>query len=140
MIRYCFDTDVVSTMLKPHPPLSLVRRVAGIPPGEQCTTSITVGELLYGAARLDRERLVEKVRTIIDYAQQVLPFDRAAAEIYGALRAQLEAKGRRLAEPDLRIAAIALRHDLTLVTGNVRHFARVPNLRVENWLEVPAGS
>ena len=139
-MRYCFDTDVVSTMLKPYPPLSLVRRVAGVPPGEQCTTSITAGELLYGAARLDQDRLVEKVRMIIDYAQTVLPFDQAAAEIYGPLRARLEAEGRRLAEPDLRIAAIVLLHDLTLVTGNVRHFARVPDLRVENWLEVPAGS
>ena len=139
MIRYCFDTDVVSAMLKAQPPLSLVRRVAGVPPGEQCTTSITVGELLYGAARLDRDRLVQRVRTIIDYAQIVLPFDQAAAEIYGPLRACLEAEGRRLAEPDLRIAAIALLHDLTLVTGNVRHFARVPDLRVENWLEIPAG-
>jgi tRNA(fMet)-specific endonuclease VapC len=35
---------------------------------------------------------------------------------------------------DLRIAAVALAQDLILVTGNVRHFQRVPNLRVENWL------
>jgi tRNA(fMet)-specific endonuclease VapC len=126
-------------MLKPQPPLSLVRRIAAVPPGEQGTTAITVGELLYGAARLDRDRLVAKVRAIIEYAQYILPFDHAAAEIYGPLRARLEAEGRGLAEADLRIAAIALHHDLTLVTGNIRHFARVPDLRVENWLEVPAG-
>jgi tRNA(fMet)-specific endonuclease VapC len=70
----------------------------------------------------------------VDGAIDVIPFDAAAAERYGALRAQLEAAGQRLAEADLRIAAIALAHDLTLVTGNVRHFARVPELRVENWL------
>ena len=33
------------------------------------------------------------------------------------------------------IASIALRHNMTLVTGNTRHFSRVPGLRVENWLE-----
>ncbi len=36
---------------------------------------------------------------------------------------------------DLLIASIALRHDLPLITGNTRHFSRVPGLRVENWLE-----
>ncbi len=42
--------------------------------------------------------------------------------------------GQRVAEPDLRVAAIALARDATLVTGNVRHFERVPGLRIENWL------
>ena len=46
----------------------------------------------------------------------------------------LEAVGRPLEDADLQIAAICLAHDLTLVTGNVRHFERVPGLRVENWL------
>ncbi len=54
--------------------------------------------------------------------------------MYGQLRAELESTGERVAEPDLRIAAIVLARDATLVTGNVRHFARIPELRVENWL------
>ena len=45
-----------------------------------------------------------------------------------------ERAGLRLADPDLRIAAIVTAHDATLVTGNVRHFAGVPGLAVENWL------
>jgi tRNA(fMet)-specific endonuclease VapC len=56
-------------------------------------------------------------------------------EHYGPLRARLEQAGRRIDEPDLPIASIALSHDLTVVTGNTRHFARVPGLRVENWLK-----
>ena len=64
----------------------------------------------------------------------VLPFDPRAAEAYGRLRAELEREGRRLGEPDLRIASIALSRGVTLVTGNVRHFARVPGLVVEDWL------
>jgi tRNA(fMet)-specific endonuclease VapC len=63
----------------------------------------------------------------------ILPFDAAAAELYADRRAQLIATP--LADADLRIAAIALTHDLTVVTANVRHFARCPGLRVENWLE-----
>jgi tRNA(fMet)-specific endonuclease VapC len=45
-----------------------------------------------------------------------------------------EREGRRLDEPNLRIASIALSRGLTVVTGNVRHFSLVPGLKVENWL------
>ena len=65
---------------------------------------------------------------------QILPFDCASGEIYGSLRADLERSGTPLAEPDLRIAAIALTNNLTVVTGNVRHFSRVRELRVESWI------
>jgi len=131
---YCFDTDVLSAVLKRDPSLSLIRRLARVPPEQQFTTAINLGELLYGAARSGNPRLVERIRDLVPLAQRVLPFDQAAAEVYGPLRAQLEAEGRRLGEPDLRIASIAISRTLILVTGNVRHFARIPGLRVENWL------
>ncbi|MSO94357.1 MAG: type II toxin-antitoxin system VapC family toxin [Thermoleophilia bacterium] len=60
----------------------------------------------------------------------------AAGEIvYGGLGADLERAGKRLDDPDLRIAVIARSRKLTLVTGNVHHFEHVPGLRIENWLE-----
>jgi tRNA(fMet)-specific endonuclease VapC len=105
-----------------------------VPGDQQFTTAITAGELLYGAAKRGSPALAERVRAVISSAVAILPFDMAAAEIYGPLRARLENEGRRLAEPDLRIAAIVLAAGLTLVTGNVRHFIRVPGLHVENWL------
>lgn len=115
--------------------MQLVRRLARTPVEEQCTTAITLGEILYGAARVGRPGLVEQLRALVTGAQTVIPFDERAAEAYGPLRADLERNGQRLDDPDLRIAAIALSRDLTLVTGNVRHFERVPGLRIENWLE-----
>lgn len=132
---YCFDTDVVSALIRRQPPLRLVRRLAATPIAEQCTTAITVGELLFGVEKRENPRLAEVVREYVAGSVQVLPFDRRAAERYAPLRALLEREGRRLGEPDLRIASIALARDLTLVTGNVRHFERVPDLRVENWLD-----
>lgn len=131
---YCFDTDVLSATMRREPLLPLVRRLAQVPPPEQFTTAVTLGELLYGAAKRDSDRLRSRVRELVRGALTVLPFDERAAEVYGSLRAQLEAEGRRLDEPDMRIASIALSRDLTLVTGNVRHFDRVPGLTVENWL------
>jgi tRNA(fMet)-specific endonuclease VapC len=131
---YCFDTDVLSATIRPDPDLPLIRRLTQIPPSEQFTTAITMGELLYGASRRDSERLRRQIHGLIHGALTVLPFDGSAADVYGPLRAQLESVGQRIDEPDLRIASIALTHDLTLITGNVRHFDRVPNLTVENWL------
>ena len=131
---YCFDTDILSTILKRDPPLPLIRRLAQIPAEEQFTTSITLGELLYGASKKGSARLLERVRDVVLQAQHVLPFDELAAEVYGPLRASLESMGRPLDEPDLRIASIALSRDLTLVTGNLRHFDRIPDLRLENWI------
>jgi tRNA(fMet)-specific endonuclease VapC len=96
-----------------------------------------VGELIYGATRRRNARLVERVQHLIHDAGVVLPFDEVAAHTYGDLRATLEQAGQPLAEPDLRIASIALANELTVVTGNVRHFDRVPGLAVENWLEGP---
>lgn len=130
---YCFDTDVLSATMRRDPSLPLIRRLAAVPPGDQFTTAITLGELLYGSFRRDSARLQRQVREMIRGALTVLPFDEAAAETYGLLRAQLEAAGQPLPEPDTRIASIALSRELTLITANVRHFKRVPGLAVENW-------
>jgi tRNA(fMet)-specific endonuclease VapC len=54
-------------------------------------------------------------------------------ESFASLRVRLEQEGQRLEDFDLLIAATALHLGYTLVTGNVRHFERVPNLRIENW-------
>ncbi|MGQ0775336.1 MAG: PIN domain-containing protein [Pseudonocardiales bacterium] len=135
MTGYCFDTDILSATIKPAPPLHLIRRLATVAPQDQFTTSITVGELIYGAQRAGRVELSTRVEQIIRHAQTVLPFDTLAARTFGALKATLERSGIPLAEPDLRIASIALSRGLILVTRNVRHFQRVPELTVENWID-----
>jgi predicted nucleic acid-binding protein len=89
------------------------------------------------AARRGNAQLSERIQHFIHDAGVVLPFDEVAARTYGDLRATLKQAGQPLAEPDLRIASIALANELTVVTGNVRHFDRVPGLAVENWLEKP---
>jgi tRNA(fMet)-specific endonuclease VapC len=132
---YCFDTDVLSAVLKRDPPMHLIRRLSQVPAEDQFTTSITLGELLCAAARRENPELETRIRELIRRAAAILPFDARAADRYGSLRARLEREGRRLDEPDLRIASIALSRGLMVVTGNVRPFGRVPDLAVENWLE-----
>jgi predicted nucleic acid-binding protein len=132
---FLFDTDTISQILKRTPSSTLLARLAAVPPEQQFTSAITVGEMAYGAYRSPSpEPLLRQLEERVWPNVRVLPFDRPAAETYGRLRAELERAGTPLSEPDLRIASIALTHDLTVVTGNVRHFARVSGLRVENWL------
>jgi tRNA(fMet)-specific endonuclease VapC len=132
---YCFDTDILAAALLGEPPMHLVRRLARTPGDEQCTTAVSVAEIAYAAERNGEPEVTGRVRELIASATTVLPFDHEAAEVYGTLRAQLERVGVRLDEPSLRIAAIALSNDLTLVTANARLYDRVPGLRIENWLE-----
>ena len=106
-------------------------------PDDRVTSSVTAGELLFGAHRagVRSHELLERARRIVSENLLVLPFGEEAAEEYGQLRAHLEAQGTPIGHLDTQIAAIALANDLTVVTGNVRHFQRVPGLAVENWLE-----
>lgn len=127
------DTDAVSDLMRPRPSPSLVTQLGGVPMAEQATTAVTVGELAYGAHRVDRPELFERAMRLLSGAL-VLAFDGLAAQHYGRIRSELERRGTRLADPDLRIAATALAHQATLITGNIRHFQRVPGLRCENWL------
>jgi len=130
-----FDTDIIGNLMKPAPSLALIERLARTPVGDQATTAITVGELAYGAARAGRPELFERAVGLLRHLK-VLTFDASSARRYGELRAHLESVGRSLADADLRIAATVLAGgpDAILVTGNVRHFDRVPGLVVENWM------
>ena len=132
---YLFDTDTLSHLLRREHSPSLLSRMARIPAEQQFTSAITVGEMVYGAERTSRrEYLLAQFANQLWPTLQVLPFDHAAAEIYGRIRADLERAGTPLAEADLRIGAIALTRDLTVVTGNTYQFSRIPGLRVENWM------
>ena len=130
---YLLDTDTVSAVLRRNPDIALLRRLATEPQTDIFTSSITVGELIYGAVLKRARNLDQRIETLLATIP-VVSFDQAAAYSYGTTRAKLQRAGRTLNDPDLRIASIALAHDLTLVSGNARHFRQVPGLRLENWL------
>jgi len=129
------DTDVLSAIISPRCPDRLVRELAEAE-GPVYTTAVNWGEIAYGLARHPRgDRLRAHYERLVLPALEMLPFDGDCAEAYGRLRAELEKKGERLGEADLMIAAIALHHGFTLVSGNTRHLSRVPGLKLANWLE-----
>ena len=132
---FLFDTDALSQIIKKNPSIAFIRKLASIEPEKQFTSSITVGELVYGAHKSDRPLyFIEKLEKLVWPNIQILPFDESAANVYGRLRADLGKKGTTLTEPDLRIASIAMHHGLIVITGNLRHFSKVPGLGAENWL------
>ncbi len=134
-MSYLFDTDAISEVLRPRPSEQYLAWLRTIPVDEQVTTSITIGELYWGAYRSPaRARHLQNIDQRVLPALRVIAFDVEAARRYGELRAALEAQGTPLADADLQIAAIALGGGHELVTGNVRHFSRVPGLRINTAL------
>jgi tRNA(fMet)-specific endonuclease VapC len=134
---YLLDTDILSNLLKRAPSTVLIARLASIPADQQSTSSITLGELVYGAFRLPARtaELIDRLERLLIPELAVLPFDVPAARKYGELRAELESRGILPGDADLRIGSIALARGLTVVTGNTKHFERIPGLGVENWFE-----
>ena len=133
---YLLDTDILANLMGRCPSTVLIAKLASVPPEQQCTSSITLEELIVGAGRFGRRSaaLLSQLDARLIPNLQILPFDAAAARRYGELHASLARKGAPVSETALRVAAVALVRNLTLVSGNPQYFKRVPGLSVENWL------
>jgi tRNA(fMet)-specific endonuclease VapC len=137
-VPFLFDTDAVSELLRSRPAPAFVRWVGSIPREDQFISAITAGELYYGAFRSPAaERHLHNIEERVLPAVTVLPYDTAVARVFGQLCSTLEAAGNRLDDADLQIAATAVHHGLELVTGNLRHFQRIPGLRINSALIEP---
>jgi tRNA(fMet)-specific endonuclease VapC len=94
----------------------------------------TVSELVYGALKSDRpEQNLSQVDLLLE-AVTVLTLDESAARRCGRIKNQLRRQGLLIAEPDLQIASIALENALPLVTHNQKHFKRIPDLILRDWI------
>jgi tRNA(fMet)-specific endonuclease VapC len=125
------DTDVCVSLLRGN--ADIAKRIRASSPGAS-VSFMTAAELAYGAeksARPDRNRaLVERFLLTVP----VIESERSSMRLFGKIKAELEASGERLPDADLLIAAVALDRDLMLATGNLRHFARIPGLKAQDWL------
>ncbi len=104
-------------------PETVRRRVQNQEPGDLVTSAIAFAEVMTGIRSPEEIANAEAFFAVVE----VLPFDKVAARTYATMPF-------RRARFDRLIAAHALSLDLTLVTANVRDFADVPGLRVENWV------
>jgi len=125
------DTDACIEILRGNRQV-IERRAAII--DEVATTWMTACELSYGA---EKSRYRDKNAPLVTSFLATLPvlgLNLAAAEHFGRTKSQLESAGQRVADADLLIAAIAMAHGATLVTGNHRHYNRIPGLSLEDWI------
>jgi tRNA(fMet)-specific endonuclease VapC len=108
-------------------------RILATPTDEMAVCSIVKAELFYGARRSNNPtRSLARQQGFLNRFSS-LPFDDAAASIYGRIGADLATKGTPIGPNDAQIAAIALTHNLTLVTHNMGEFSRVDGLQIEDW-------
>jgi tRNA(fMet)-specific endonuclease VapC len=135
MPRYLFDTDHLTFFQHGHP--QVARRLALQSPGAVGISVVTVEEILRGRlaglaraqdgpTRIRNYSLLEQA--LLDFVQfPVVPFDQAAETNFQQFRTI------RIGTRDLKIASIALAHQLVMVTANRRDFSRVPGLLLEDW-------
>jgi tRNA(fMet)-specific endonuclease VapC len=131
-MRYLLDTSIIADLVR-NPKGDVAERIRAVGETAVCTSIIVAAEVRYGAARKRSPRLTAQLDATLA-ALEVLPFEIPADATYGRLRAHLERAGQPIGANDLLIAAQALTLGHTLVTANDREFARIDDLRRENWL------
>jgi tRNA(fMet)-specific endonuclease VapC len=135
------DTDTVTRLHGNHP--GVAQRLRGCTDPDVKTTIITRIEILRGrfeaVMKADSTEQFLRAQTLLSRTEMqlellpILPLDQASLTQFQAVT---RVKGvRRIGRPDLLIAAIALAHDATLVTRNLRHFRLIPGLLLENWVD-----
>ena len=132
--RYLLDTNICIYIAKKQP-LAVLERFNQLQVGEVAISLITLGELYLG---IEKSQQADKARQILKPLLQLipaLPLPIETAVHYARIRAALEKQGKPIGANDLWIAAHALTERYILVTNNVKEFARIPKLYLENWLD-----
>lgn len=135
-MSYCYllDTNILSDLVK-HPTGKIFTKIQGVGEEKVCTSVIVACELRFGAEKSKSSRLKERIALILDNIN-ILSLEPSVDNYYAEIRSYLECQGTPIGGNDLLIAIQAMSLDLILVTANVREFSRIPNLKIENWLDV----
>ncbi len=126
------DTNILSYWMRGD--TVVISKIKNYSPADLALSTITLAEIVYGieksaVKKKQRRRKIEQIVSLLS----LYGFDEAAARQYAIIRAQLEKRGCRISERDTQIASIALANKFTVVTHNVREFARIKKLKVEDW-------
>ncbi|MGH9692943.1 MAG: type II toxin-antitoxin system tRNA(fMet)-specific endonuclease VapC [Bryobacteraceae bacterium] len=127
------DTDTCIAIIKQHP--SALKKLRGKSIGQVGISSITLGELAFGAEKSSRSKVAREALSEFLVALEVVGFDDASAMTYGKVRAVLAQRGTPIGPLDTLIGSHALEIDVILVTHNTREFSRIDGLRLEDWTE-----
>jgi len=131
-LRFLLDTNICIYIRQKKSP-EVLARFDEVQAGEAAMSTITHGELLYGAERSQNRESARRVLSELVSWIPVLSLPDEAADEYAKVRANLEARGIMIGTNDLWIAAHAKAAGLTLVTNNEKEFRRISGLKLENW-------
>lgn len=132
MLSHLLDTNTVIYVIRHTPKVARERFIAHT--GQLGISSITYAELAYGVQKSQHRVMNRAALERFCVRVELLAYSADAAEQYGVIRSDLEARGQVIGPNDLHIAAHAKAANLTLVTNNLREFERVEGLSVENWI------
>ena len=132
MLKYMLDTNIVIYTMKNRP--ERVRAAFKKHDGQMCISSVTLGELVYGAEKSAEPEQNLAVIESMSARLEVKPFESQGAFHFGQIRAALAKVGKPIGPYDAMIAGHARALGLVLVTNNQNEFKRVPGLRWENWV------
>lgn len=132
-MRWMLDTDTCIAVIKQHP--VALKKLRGKTVGQVGISSITLGELAFGAEKSSRSRQAREALGEFLVALEVVGFDDASAMTYGKVRISLELGGKPIGPLDTLIGSHALEIDAILVTHNTREFSRIDGLRLEDWIQ-----
>lgn len=132
MKQYLLDTNICIFLLRDKYGVKNRLKKIGL---QNCHISeITVGELLYGAACSNqKEKHTEQISKLlkilsVEPIYSVLP-------VFAETKALLRRQGTMIDDFDLLIGATAKKHNMILVTENVKHLSHIPDIEIENWID-----
>jgi len=129
------DTNICIYALNNKYP-QIVKQLKLLAPEDIKIPSLVKAELLLAA---EKSNCPAKTLAVIDqflFPFEIVPFDDDATVVYAKIRSDLEKKGQTIGPNDMIIAATVLNHKGTLVTHNVKEFARVKQLKIKDWITI----
>jgi len=134
MAKYLLDTDISIFYLRGK--YRINTKLKEIIRYNNCFISeITLAELKYGAEL--SERVEENIRSVNEFASQIgiLPIFNSL-DLYAKEKARLKRNGSLIDDFDLLIGCSSIKNNMVLVTNNEKHFERIENIEIENWLSL----
>jgi len=131
-MEYLLDTNICIYIIKKRP-AGVLKKFESLSLGDVAISSITLAELYYGIMKSSNPKKNQEALDKFLIPLEILDFDYTATIEYGKIRADLEKKGTPIGPLDTLIASHVKSLNLTLVTNNEKEFARIPDLKIENW-------
>jgi len=127
-VSYLIDSDWIADYLKGR--LPAVEHLQSLEPQGLSISLISYGEIYEGIYFGGQPAATARAFRQFLRAVDVLPLNRTIMRRFARIRGELRCGGQIVGDPDLMIAATAIEHNLTLITGNSRHFSRIADLRL----------